>query len=354
MDEWNLGKEIYTALHQWVLLLAFVIIGCLLGLAAAQMWQPPFQAASELYIGLNAYRAYADSTFSAFANQEYTNLDDYKNWQMAQLNELIFTSEFLEETLARLQKEDPFWASVQAGDLRRSLRAEWRTAGKWRLISQHADAQRARQAVQTWKQVLLEKVQDGIDNAQKMIEIDIQMQAAAQARTHAASRLETGSLLSAALGQEEKSLSAMHADATLSGLQRQRILALASQMADFTPAWLALLNLQPAVDARASEYLTWIAQVQAAIQAEAPVLQAQQDTWEKENRQLLKSYEQAVKTSRGLSANLEVQDVNPKEEAQLSQARPLGLFPLVGGLLGMVVFLVLQLLRITRQSRAHA
>ena len=45
----------------------------------------------------------SDANFLALARPKYSNIDDYKNWQMTQLETVIFLEPIIDETLAKLQ-----------------------------------------------------------------------------------------------------------------------------------------------------------------------------------------------------------------------------------------------------------
>jgi hypothetical protein len=107
-----------------------------------------YRAASNLYIALNPYRTYEDANFLANVNPEYTNLDDYKNWQMAQLDSAVYLDDFMQVTLDRLKEQDQRWQDVDISQLRKMLRAEWRTAGNWSLVADTRDAELADQAAE--------------------------------------------------------------------------------------------------------------------------------------------------------------------------------------------------------------
>ena len=78
----------------------------------AYLWPSYFKASREVYVGLNAYRAYSDTSFLALAKPRYANIDNYHYWQMNQLNTILSTDPLLQETLDELRTLDPYWESV--------------------------------------------------------------------------------------------------------------------------------------------------------------------------------------------------------------------------------------------------
>ncbi len=71
MQSWSLREEIYHALHDWISLLILALAGVLVGWGVMYLWPVPYQASKSIYVGLETYRAYADPSFSALANQEH-------------------------------------------------------------------------------------------------------------------------------------------------------------------------------------------------------------------------------------------------------------------------------------------
>src|SRR3990170_5273401 len=188
MRSWVLSEEVYRSLHRWPKLIAYFLIGCLVGWGSSFIYPPSYRATDSLFVGLNPYRAFDDTTFLALANPDYTNLDDYNNWQMSQLNAAIYLDEIIQSTLDRLQEQDDAWRSVDSVELRKMLRAEWRTAGEWNLIAEDRQPNLATQAARTWGEVVLERINDGVRASRNAFMIDQEMQAVATQRVKAEQR----------------------------------------------------------------------------------------------------------------------------------------------------------------------
>ena len=174
---WSLPEELYRALHQWPLILAFCLVGALLGWAVARVWPSSYRATANLYVALNPYRAYEDSNFVANANPKYSNLDDYKNWQMAQLQSVIFQDEMIEETLEKLESKGEFWLKADSDKLRDMLSTQWRSPGTWGLVAEGNDRKNTKQAANVWSQVVLTHVNAAVSAAREAILVDEELQA---------------------------------------------------------------------------------------------------------------------------------------------------------------------------------
>ena len=139
LKAWSLAKELYRSFHQWPVILLFMGVGALVGWSLTFMLPANYRAVEQVYVGLNPYRAFSDANFLAVARPKYSNIDDYKNWQMSQLETVIYLDTFMDATLDRLRKQDPYWDNMDANQLFNILEADWRTAGVWSLIATHPD-----------------------------------------------------------------------------------------------------------------------------------------------------------------------------------------------------------------------
>ncbi len=140
---WSLAEELYRAFHQWPIILLFVVAGSLTGWVLAYLLPADYRAAQQVYVGLNPYRSFSDANFLALARPKYSNIDDYKNWQMAQLETVIFLEPIISETLTKLKDLDPYWQSYSAAQIKDLFEADWRSAGVWSLVAYHREPLRA-------------------------------------------------------------------------------------------------------------------------------------------------------------------------------------------------------------------
>ena len=155
--DWTIREEFYKAFHQWPSMIAFFLLGCLLGWLAYFVWPPNYQATAQISVGLNPYRTFSDTAFLALAKPKFRNLDDYKNWQMSQLETIIYTNQFIDPTLDLLRTEDPYWQAIDREELRSMLSVGWRTTGLWDLKAEHREALRATQAAESWSKVTIDR-----------------------------------------------------------------------------------------------------------------------------------------------------------------------------------------------------
>ena len=152
-----------------------------------------------------------------------------------------------------------------------------------------------------------------------------------------------------ALDASQISLVKEPTDQTLSPLLHWELLSQVTNAAGWNMGWLPILEAAPELGSLPEEYLTWLAQAEALIETELAVLPAQIETLSGEHAALAAEYNRAADDSRALSANLEVQSIKT-EPPQVSRLRPTGTLMLIGGLAGLLVWVLFWLVGITRRT----
>jgi hypothetical protein len=348
INTWNLRDQILLAAHRWHWIVAFILSGALLGWLAGSLWPAPQRATYDLIVNLNAYRAPNDSYAAEIAQEPFRNLDDYKNWQMGQLEGLALSDEFLAETLARLNTQAPAWQNTTTDELRALLALDWRNAGVWHLRAEHADPTRATQAVQTWGQVIVDQVGAAVESARELVAIDAQLSVNAAALSELAQRAALLESLQAAIANWQTRMAARPADQILPTAELWRCLAAASSAADWAPAWQAQIERTPGPGATAAEIGDWLSGVLALIEVELSNLPARQAVLEREYGELAPQYSRAAAGSRALSAGLAVQLLSTDPPALASLRSPAS-SALIGGVLGLLAWGFGALMQLSRR-----
>ena len=337
---WTLSDFLFRSTHQWPLVIFFILAGGLAGWGSQYIWPSYYRAGIDIYVGLNPYRAFDDAAFLALARPKYSNIDDFKNWQMSQLESVIFSDAFIEATLAQLQSEDAYWQQFSKEDLSELLETDWRSAGTWSLFAKYSDPERASQVVEAWADQIAPRIKDAVQAAQDTFMIDQELETSAQASVQAEIRwmalIEARSLLQT----WQKNAASLPQDQPPEPAERWRVLSLATQLAQFTPAWTALLEDQPAATESLASYIAWIDQVTALMDAEATELAQRGRQLDQQQIDLAVRYSAASHASLGLSPNLEIlnlQTITPKV------VRPTGTLIIIGGLAGLFAWIFFQL-----------
>jgi len=349
---WDLRDELYRVFHRWPLLVAGFAIGALLGWLAAYIWPAYTRSTQTVYVGLNPYRAYSDAQFLALARPKYSNLDNYHYWQMSQLETVIFSPDFLDKTLASLCQQDPAWQQVDADGLRNMLDAEWRTAGDWDLVAVDRRSERAQQAVQAWSAVVVEQVDLAVKASQDAFMLDERLQEAGASLQREQRRIEAMTVAGQVFMIQLHQLGLLPQDDPIAPDRRYVLSGLVTEVAGDDAGWAELLATQPREGATVMEVRGWLSVVVSRfnIDASPTQLPARMATLEKQYADLRSQYQQAQAASLSLSPNLTIKDVSPVHSETV---RPASTLALIGGLLGLLGWLLLELVRITRRSAAR-
>ena len=104
MESWKIRDEAIKTGSQWYLILAFIVIGALVGFLIAYLVPSPYRATADLYVGIDVVRVNEMEHIIPIAKEEPLNLDDYKNWQLKQVSDILKTNMVVEETLSSLRE----------------------------------------------------------------------------------------------------------------------------------------------------------------------------------------------------------------------------------------------------------
>lgn len=345
---WNLREELYRVFHNWPAILASILIGCLFGLILSNIWPAQHRATSLIYLALNPYRRYEDTMFEALSNPKYSNLDNYQYWQMQQLEAASTLESFLKPTLERLRAKDPYWNSIDIDALRSMLRSEWRTTGNWSLMANHPDAEYARQAAEIWSDVVVKNVSEAVESSRKAFMIDQQLQADENELLKANMRLQDLTSTIQELKGWQQTLQQVDNNQPLDGEKRWLLLATAASPAEYTPGWVEALNNQPTAEALPSAYQEWIDQLIPLMEVEFASVRDHIKTLDQDMVSQAGNFSVESRNSLSFSPNIEVQR---KEDLGVRVVRPSSTFILVGGMVGLLIWLLFQLVIISKSGR---
>ncbi len=327
-------------MHQWPALLGLIALGCIAGWLNSFLWPSAIKAKAEMYVAINPYRALSDANFLAIARPKYSNIDDYKNWQMSQLESAIFLEEILLPTLETLRLKDAYWGDITPIELSDMLTAEWRSAGTWTLIASHQEAQRAEEAVRAWTEIIMARIPKAIGAARNAITLEQQLQAMAYQYVEISLQIEHLETTLRMLTEWKNALESDPNSEPLDPLTYQQMVGAIAQVADFTPTWLELLREQPSSEATPDDIIAWLEQVIPSIEANL-ALQKSHTNWLGEERtRLARLFDAESRTSLGLSPNLEITLLRYYPP---TQRRPSSTLMLLGGVIGGLVWIMLLL-----------
>ncbi len=337
LTEWSLRNELLTITHRWHLPVIAFLLGSLLGWGVSILIPSPYRAEMELYVAYNA-------------DAIYRNPDDYKNWQMRQLSDFAVTDTILDETLTRLRSNDPYWQSVSSADFRSMVKVLWRNAGKWHLVVENHQPQRSAQVIQTWSEVIISEYDQARKGAIEQSALDKQLWLVTDSLVDAQLLKVDLTEVNQALQILRETIDKLPADQPVDNLTRWKIWSMVAKAAKFDPAWQTLLNEFPLPETIPAGYAPWLDNTLTLLEEQLKATSLRIEKLESEQSYLTTDLENAIKTNRGLSANLEVgREYYTPIEAEI--VRPTGLAALIGGAIGLLVWSIFWIARPIYQTK---
>lgn len=349
MHEWVLRDELLSAFHRWPQILAFILGGVLLGIAVSYILPPVYRASTQISVELNPYRVLDDRYVPAFAGAEFRNIDDYKHWQMSQLAILVRSDPYLSETLNRLVAMDPYWESIQVAELRDMLQVNWRNAGRWLLNVDAERADLARQALETWQDVILEKTGLATAESRQLFEFELTLRSLHDQLAAAQTCLSILQDANHALEGYTQRLQERNLQEIPGTADRDNWFRTVLGIKDCGSGWQQVLDQFPVQGSTAGEYVEWIALIDVAVQSELASLERSIDHLTEEISSVDSDWQAALQGGQGLSATLVLKKVS-QDVQDLKQIRSTSLTALVGGLLGLLAWFLVFIFKITRAA----
>jgi hypothetical protein len=342
---WSLREELTASSQRWYVVLIFIFIGVLVGAGISWLAPAPYQASSDIYVGLDVYRAMRDLNVPI----EPEGANDYKNWQMEDLEFLLFSQPVLDSALKALRQEDPYWDDVNSNQMGAMLNLYWRNAGKWRLTANHPQARYARQAVIAWKETAVPFIQNAVEQSRQVLVLDAQIQATAAEQAQALACQSQVDNLSGVLQKWATTLSGISSSDPLNEQSRWEFQDQLAGAASGLPAPdgcglsgvtdIRLLAGGMPAGATASEFLVEIQRTLTILQAASGSQQAQANRLETTLAELKERYSTASQTSYSLSANLIIED-SSNSPPKIIRLRPTGQMILTGAILGLAAWMI--------------
>lgn len=331
LSDWNLREEILAVSHRWWLAVLAFLLGSLIGIGISFLVPANYRAESVLGVAYNG-------------DAIYRNPDDYKNWQLQQLNNLALAPDVLRETLKRLRLIDPYWGDISRRQFHAMLDLSWRNTGAWRFFVNNRSSQRAVDGVEAWVQVFLDKYQDALTSAGELFSDSARVNELSQTEAEKTTRLNQLLVAQSALQLWQDGVAKGQTQQPLDTIARWRLYSLAANAAGFDPAWSFILDRLPQTGATLDAYLQWSQELQGLLAQEIQNLQGELALLKQDRKAATLEYERQVQRSRGLTTTTVVNKAS--EDASTVRAiRNMPTYALVGGLIGVLTWLFIWLLR---------
>lgn len=347
-NELVLREEILKTTHRWPIILFFCLAGALIGWTFSFLWPTTFRASKEIYVAINPYRALTDKNTADYAGVQFNNPDDYKNWQMANLDALVNSNWMIAATLERLREADDFWLGIDASEFSHMSKVNWRNAGKWQLVVESSDINRSSQAVTAWHDVIIEQIQSAVSEAQNILVLDKQLQSNSALITSLTFRVGELEQIQKLLESERSFFSAQNSSYSVDEIKRESILKILSPF-NSQAKLMVSLNSFPPQDSTAGEIKEWLEKNIQTIGYELQVNNNQIIFLQQKNDEIAAEYKNSSEKSFGLSGNLLVDSLN-NQSSDKYPVRPQGALILIGALLGLLLWIILWLTGITLRT----
>jgi hypothetical protein len=331
VNEWNIRLETLNAAHRWYVVMLFVLVGSLIGVAISYIIPTPYRAESGLHVAYSA-------------DIHLRNPDDYKNWQMEQLNILILSPEVLQETQERLKTQNDQWDADSLVNLDQKLHVYWRNAGEWRLVAEAATPEQAKELISTWEQVILEQIKEASGHASSTLELSTSVDNLNNQLLEIRQRALELEQISQSLQDWMQSVGDTGADQPLEPRIRWFLVSQVATVARWNPEGKALIDSAPPAEAPASDYIPWLEKTLAFIDQELASLEPLEKQLAAEYDQLYAQWYQERDASRGLTVYLVVTPLGERH-SQVEAVRSTGMMAFVGGLLGLLAWMLVWLAR---------
>lgn len=346
----SLRQQLILTAHRWPVVVAFILAGAFAGWLVTWVWPSSYRASAAVLVGLDTYRALEDRNAEQAAHLAFNFPDDYKNWQMNALNAFIYSPGVVHQTLQELRDTDNYWDNVRYEELLPMLDAYWRNAGQWRLTAEHPNRRRAVQAATAWRDVVVRSTHEAVGSARATLMTDIQIQALADEQARLLGEqagLETLQQKVASLQSQAASQPGSAVDEDL----RWDLWVWTGQAANFNPAWEPVQDAFPAETASAGEYAEWAARLQTLLEESVEQRQVRMAALEQERQILEAQYQESAQKSAGLSSTMLVESLS-EGASEIETLRPAGMLILIGGSLGLLVWILLWLGRLALRRSA--
>ena len=338
MAQWTVRQKFLSLINRWYLILFVFILSAGVAWLGIHLWPPKHQASTTVYVGIEIKRVFDVSSMATYAKTEPFNIDDYKNWQLSQLESIARSEKVAQDTLSVLRAEDPYWKDISPQDFQALQRVDWRDVGTWRMTISSSDPDRAAQAVKAWSSEFVEYASSLISKAGTAFSLDGELRALNVQQVDLERELSEFERIEEGLTEFQSNISRMNEDQALDPLLRWELWGLATGPTDHTPLWTEVLDRFPEADERSAEYMAWIESFLVVLSTQKEISQETLVELEQKEEALTERFLQETQKSKGLSPSLYIE--NASFPVSIHSVSPDALSALLGGCLGVIIYLM--------------
>ncbi len=346
MESWILRDEIIKIINKWYLALIIILIGGVAGFAISYIIPAPYRATADLYVGIDVTRVNEMEYLIPLASTEPLNLDDYKNWQLKQVSAILSSDQVLLNTL------DSLGNPVELSTFKQGLDLYWYDTGLWQLESVNTDKEQAKAAVQTWLEEGHKRISELLVFSDIVASLDAKLFALAGEIGTLKTRSANLISFQSSAAQWEDVFSDQNQDQPLDEetLVELKAWILAHRENDLH--WQVPIGDFPNPQDPAADYLTWLHNALIYADEDYQVSQVKLSILEEDRELVLPDYHEALVDSLGLSANLVLEPLS--SEIEISRFRSTGEMTIGGGIIGLLAWLILAVIKINQSEKSNA
>jgi len=304
MESWKIRDEALRSVSQWYLVLIFIVAGALIGFLISYLVPSPMRATADLYVGIDVVRVNEMEHVIPLAKEEPLNLDDYKNWQLKQVADVLKTNMVIDNTILALQEKDPYWINISREHFHKAIDIYWYDSGIWQLEVVLDDGDMAAVAVETWLETGHQKLTELISISETAASLDNQIWSLTKAIGVVKERRAI--LRTFLSSSDEWELRMVDLDQNKPPAEDIQI-----EINDWirvydteSSSWRIPLDNFPQPDQATSSYIHWFDEVHSTANIALQETQKEMDFLQSDRDEILPDYHQSLDDSLGLSANL--------------------------------------------------
>jgi len=347
MNEWKLREKIIQFTKTWPMLITVLLGSGLIAWGAVHLFPPPRRATADLFIGIDITRVYDVSSMATYAKTEPFNVDDYKNWQLSQINGIATSERIANLTIEKLRDLDPYWDDVSAAEFQELQDLFWYDVGIWRLQYQAPENEYALQGVQAWREILLQDLSRLIRESEDVLELEGRMRASNIAISQLETRVIEMEILSAEIAAVQVELKSADPQQGMDDSAREDLWLLIAGAAEEDVLWAQVLDEIPEKDQSHLAYIHWMDQVLAAVESDLESHQTILEALVSDHELLTEDYLREIREAHGLSASLFIEEETT--QPKIIETYPDTQIALLGSLVGLLIYIIIWVMFSERQ-----
>ncbi len=349
MEDWKLREKIIQFIRTWPILILVFIGSGVVSWSIVHFFPPAQLAVAEIYIGIDITRVYDVSSLSTYAKTEPFNVDDYKNWQLSQVEGIAFSELIADQSLAELRNLDSYWESVSTIEFLSMQDLDWYDVGVWRMKIQTPDKENALQGVQVWREKLLQELTRLIEESEDVLEFEGRMRATNEAITLLEIRVEELKILRENIDPLLDKFKNLDPEQVVDKLTRDELWSIFVGLAFDDFLWAQTLNDFPDQDQTQLMYTDWLERVLIIIDTDKEKTNQLLETLEGDLVLLTEDYIREINEAQGLSASLYVEELtsDPRMEPYYKDS----VIGLAGSFLGLLIYIMIWVMISERKEK---